>query len=505
VRGAARGPSGIALARRAVVSPVIAAANGPPSLPDWIGRLGEALGAVAGAWVNDEVLFGVRWITAGVSVMVLVIVAVADGILRLLVRRKVRRDEAQSQGAPRGEREKRYWLDRALSAAVPPLAGLLWVHGLHLALSILFVDGRFGEPALRALAWSRSVGTLAALFWLLARVSGIIETGLASFSARSASVWDQVLIPLAGRTARLTLPLVALILGVPTLAVSPDTQLLVENAVSLLLIAAVALLLVQLVQAAETLVLRQYRIDISDNLQARKIVTQVTVLKKVALVIIGVFTLASMLMVFDSVRQFGTSILASAGIAGIIVGFAAQRSIATLLAGFQIALTQPIRIDDVVIVENEWGRIEDITLTYVTVRLWDLRRLVVPITYFIERPFQNWTRASAELLAGVHLHVDYTVPLGPLRQELTRILAESPYWDRKVNVLQVTDAREHTLEVRALASAVDASSAWNLRCEVREKLVEFLQARYPESLPRLRAELKAPAGAQPPGAPWVFT
>jgi hypothetical protein len=191
-------------------------------------------------------------------------------------------------------------------------------------------------------------------------------------------------------------------------------------------------------------------------------------LKKVCVTVIAVFTFASMLMVFDSVRQFGASILASAGFAGIVVGFAAQRSIATLLAGVQIALTQPIRVDDVVIVEGKWGRIEDITLTYVVICVWDLRRLVVPITFFIEQPFQNWTRTSAELLSSVLLHVDYTVPIDALRAELTNILGASPHWDGKVNVLQVTDAKEHTLEMRALASAANASLSWDLRCEVRK-------------------------------------
>jgi small-conductance mechanosensitive channel len=145
----------------------------------------------------------------------------------------------------------------------------------------------------------------------------------------------------------------------------------------------------------------------------------------------------------------------------------------------------------VVIVENEWGRIEDITLTYVVVRVWDLRRLVVPITYFIEQPFQNWTRASADILGSVFLYVDYGVPLDALRAELTRLLKTSPYWDGKVSVLQVTDAKEHTLEIRALASAADASLAWDLRCEIREKLVAFIQQKYPESLPRFRASLDA--------------
>ena len=274
---------------------------------------------------------------------------------------------------------------------------------------------------------------------------------------------------------------------------------MVRNATSLLLIAVVAFILFQIVDAAASFVLNKHRIDVSDNLQARSIYTQVVVLKKVALTTIGIFTLASMLMVFESVRQFGASILASAGIAGIVVGFAAQRSIATLLAGFQIALTQPIRVDDVVIVEGEWGRIEDITLTYVVVRVWDLRRLVVPITYFIEQPFQNWTRSSADILGTVFLYADYTVPLDALRAELTRLLAASRYWDGKVNVLQVTDAKEHTLEIRALASAADASLAWDLRCEIREKLVAFVQQNYPESLPRLRASLDArPPAIEPP-------
>jgi small-conductance mechanosensitive channel len=286
--------------------------------------------------------------------------------------------------------------------------------------------------------------------------------------------------------------LVVVILGARQLSqVAQGQRLQRRNASSLLLIGVVAFILFQIVDAAASFVLCQHRLDVSDNLQARSIYTQVVVLKKVAVTIIGIFTLASMLMVFESVRQFGASILASAGIAGIVIGFAAQRSIATLLAGFQIALTQPIRLDDVVIVENEWGRIEDITLTYVVVRVWDLRRLVVPITYFIEQPFQNWTRSSADILGTVFLYVDYGVPLDALRAELTRLLKASRYWDGKVDVLQVTDAKEHTLEIRALASAADASLAWDLRCEIREKLVAFIQRMYPESLPRFRASLEA--------------
>jgi small-conductance mechanosensitive channel len=197
-----------------------------------------------------------------------------------------------------------------------------------------------------------------------------------------------------------------------------------------------------------------------------------------------------MLMTFEKVRQLGTTILASAGIIGIIFGIAAQRTIGTFIAGLQIAFTQPIRIDDVVIVENEWGRIEEITLTYVVVRIWDLRRLIVPITYFIEKPFQNWTRVTADILGAVYIHVDYTVPVEAVRAELQKILKEAQLWDGKVCVLQVTNTSEQAIELRALMSAADASTAWSLRCYVREKLVEFIQKNYPDSLPKLRASLR---------------
>ena len=196
-----------------------------------------------------------------------------------------------------------------------------------------------------------------------------------------------------------------------------------------------------------------------------------------------------MLMTFERVRQLGTTILASAGVVGIVVGMAAQRTIATFIAGLQIAITQPIRVDDVVIVENEWGRIEEITLTYVVVRIWDLRRLIVPITYFIESPFQNWTRTSADILGTVFIYTDYTVPVNAIREQLQKILNESEHWDKKVCVLQVTNASDRTMELRALMSAADASAAWTLRCEVREKLLAFIKKEYPQALPRLRTEL----------------
>jgi small-conductance mechanosensitive channel len=268
----------------------------------------------------------------------------------------------------------------------------------------------------------------------------------------------------------------------------------------MLLIGCMAFVLYRLVDAACQLLLERYRIDVPDNREARAVYTQVTVLRKVAISAIVLFGFAAMLMVFDQVRQVGATILASAGVAGIVVGFAAQRSLGMLLAGFQIALTQPIRIDDVVIVEGEWGRIEEITLTYVVINIWDMRRLVVPITYFLEKPFQNWTRTSTELLCTVELFVDYDFPLQALRQKLSAMLKISKFWNGKVNVLQVIDAREHSVQVRALLSANDAGAAWDLRCEVREGLLRFLQQEHPGSLPRLRLA-RAASRAQQAGRP----
>lgn len=432
--------------------------------------------------------------TITLAAVFLAVVGLMHLLLRWWIRRQSRRFEAGARRLPLEEARWRRWLTRALHEMLPPAALLVWIQGIAFALDLVVRDAApaaLRDTALTGLGWAYGFSVLGALFWLLWRVGGIIELFLVSLSARADTSWDDVLLPLAGKTVRRALPLLALMLGAPALSVSPALAEVVGNATSLLLIAVVAFILFQVVDEAAGFVLKRHRLDVADNLQARAIHTQVIVLKRVALTVIGVFTLASMLMVFESVRQFGASILASAGVAGVVVGLAAQRSIATLLAGFQIALTQPIRVDDVVIVENEWGRVEDITLTYVVVRIWDQRSLIVPMTHFIERPFQNWTRSSSDILCAVVLYLDYSVPVASLRPELTRILQQSRYWDGRVNVLQVTDTKEHTVEVRALASAADASLGWDLRCEVREQLIAFVQRDYPDSLPRIRATFAA--------------
>ena len=303
---------------------------------------------------------------------------------------------------------------------------------------------------------------------------------------------------------RLLLPLLAAMLVVPPLAFSPEFNEVLKHLFSLFIIASITWFFMSLALMGGDLVLSRFDVQAQDNLRARSVHTQLAVLSKVVLVAIGVVSGATMLMTFDKIRHVGVSILASAGMLTIIVGFAAQHSIATLFAGLQIAFTQPIRIGDVLIVEGEWGWVEEITLTYVVIKIWDLRRLVVPITYFLEKPFQNWTRVSANLLGTVFLYVDYSVPLEAVRQRFRTILEGSDKWDGKVSGVQVTNCSEHTMELRLLMSAADSPKAFDLRCEVREGVLGFLQEHHPGSLPRLRAELGrdawggAPAAGQKP-------
>lgn len=247
-------------------------------------------------------------------------------------------------------------------------------------------------------------------------------------------------------------------------------------------------LVIGLIAGFDDMILARYRLDVRDNLKARRMHTQVMLISRTLQLIAGLIGIGIALMTFDVVEQIGTSLLASAGIAGIVVGFAARPVLGNLIAGVQIALTQPIRIDDAVVIEGEWGWIEEITTTYVVVKIWDQRRLIVPFSKIIEEPFQNWTRNSADIIGSVVLHVDYTCPIEPLREELVRILDGHPKWDGRAQVLQVIESTERVLVLRVLVSAGDSPTAWELRCDVRERLIGYLQREHPYALPRERAE-----------------
>jgi small-conductance mechanosensitive channel len=349
------------------------------------------------------------------------------------------------------------------------------------------VQNRFGIALSSATDWALAAAILvsaaivalllhAALLWLARRFMGERQTFLRT-----------VLAATMGPT-RLGLLLIALAIALPTTPLAGETADILARLLGLVTICLIGWVALTALHVGADLYLRRFRLDLADNLLARKHVTQVRVFERVLEVVIVLVTIGFALMTFDAVRQYGVTLFASAGVAGIIAGLAARPLLCNFFAGVQLAVAQPIRIDDAVIVENESGNIEEITFSYVVVKLWDLRRMVVPLSYFIEKPFQNWTRTGGELIGTVFLYVDHTAPVETIRRKLTEIVGQSNLWNGKVASLQVSDCKETTIELRALVSADNASTLWDLRCDVREKLIDFLQREYPTALPRRRYE-----------------
>ena len=302
---------------------------------------------------------------------------------------------------------------------------------------------------------------------------------------------------------RLGFLVVALALALEFLALGGPAGDLIGWALRLAFVAFVGWSLIVVVDTAADLYMRRVPVEGADGVLARKHLTQVRLLRRIAVVAIGCVTFAAMLMTVPAVRQYGVSLFASAGVAGLVVGLAARPVLSNLIAGLQIAITQPIRLEDSVSVEGEFGAIEEITTTYVVVRLWDQRRLIVPLSYFMEKPFQNWTRDAASLTGAVLLHADYAAPVPALRAKFMELLRESPLWDGQTAAFQVTDATAQTIQLRALVSARTPADTWNLRCEIREKLIAWLQETHPEALPKARSltvggPVQAAAGAPEP-------
>ena len=426
---------------------------------------------------------------------------VITALMATLLHRLLRPANGLSHQAPASPPELRQIIREILVASRAPVVSAIGVIGGYLSVQPLLrtLETQTGLALLVPLERLRDALLFVWTFWVLYRIARRLARFAERWGQRQASTLESLFIPVLANGLQLILPLLALLLARPLLPTAPRYTAVVNLVVSMLLIVTVAWVLIRALNVLDRLVALRYPIDVTDNLQARSIRTQFSFLRKLGIFLVVLISSASTLMLFDGARQLGTSLLTSAGILGLVIGFAAQKILGNLLAGFQIALTQPIRIDDAVIVENEWGWIEELTLTYVVVRLWDWRRLVLPINYFIEKPFQNWTRNSAELIGSVFLYTDYAVPLEPLRAELTRLLAAHPLWDGKVNVLQVTDSRERVVELRALMSARNAPEAWDLRCAIREGLIVYLQREHPEALPRLRADIDTEPRTDPTG------
>jgi small-conductance mechanosensitive channel len=288
--------------------------------------------------------------------------------------------------------------------------------------------------------------------------------------------------------SRLALVILALSLVLPLLPLDRETTLAVAKMLLVATIVLIGWIALIAVDVAAKLYLMRFRLDSGDNLSARKHITQIHILRRTAYSLVVLLTVGFALMTFEPVREYGLSLFASAGVAGLVAGLAARPLLSSLIAGVQIAITQPIRIDDEVVVEGETGRIEEITSTYVVIKLWDLRRLIVPLSYFMEKPFQNWTRDAASMIGAVTLHADYSAPIARIREKALELIKASPLWDGGVAKLDVIDSTDRTIKLRALMSARNSSSASDLSAELREKLIAFLQKEYPGALPRSRNE-----------------
>ncbi len=271
-----------------------------------------------------------------------------------------------------------------------------------------------------------------------------------------------------------------------------------DKTAEILFLIAATWLIIQLLKVAELILVRQYDTTQDINLSQRKFVTQVRFVRRFMVFVIFIISGALLLVAFQGSRKVGLSVLTSAGVVSVLIGFAAQKTLSNLLAGIQIAFTQQIRLDDAVVVENEWGRIEEINLTTVVVRLWDRRRLILPITYFVENPFQNWTRSDASITGAILFYLDYTVPVDKVREKARELAEANPLWNQDVFAVQITDTTPTTIILRILVSAADAPSAFDLRCHIREELIGFLRDEYPHSLPQTRVQFDSLSQPQSP-------
>ncbi|WP_092933822.1 mechanosensitive ion channel family protein [Rhizobium sp. 9140] len=338
-------------------------------------------------------------------------------------------------------------------------------------------------------AWAVSVILLALLFGVGIFVHRILFEIATRIAAKYDLFWRS-LVARSERPTRLVAIMVALSFGV---SIAPLTSNQADNLHHILLLGFIlvfAWIAKVTLHIWTTVYLRRFKLDAEDNLLARKHVTQSRIMERIAGFVIIIFGVAACLMTFPAVQQYGVSLLASAGVAGIVLGLALQPVLKNLFAGIQLAITQPIRLDDALLIEGEWGNVEEITATYVVVKIWDWRRLVLPLSYFIEKPFQNWTRETAALIGTVMVYLDYSVPVDAIRKEAEKIAAASPLWDGQVINIAVTDLKPETVEIRILCSASNAARAFDLRCEMREKIIGFIAQTYPTALPHLRAELK---------------
>jgi small-conductance mechanosensitive channel len=444
------------------------------------GLISSGLRASGGTRIDYPIAGKLSFIDIASALCIVAGTLILNGIFKILLAHKAKEAKADAK-------EVKHHFLRALDR---PLYLLVWSFALYLAIMpILLKLPPEWTPFRKFFDKVFDLGVFCSLLWLFVRLTHILEERLLNWANRTKSKFDNLLVPLMGKSLRMVVPVLGIIFALPVLNLPGQYADVVSKGTGILIIGTVAWVLIEVINVGENVLLREHDISIADNLRARKIHTQVKLLGKTLHVMVGLCTVACILMLFQQVRHVGASLLASAGIAGIVAGIAAQQTLANLFAGFQIAFAQPLRQGDVVVVEGAWGTIEEITLTFVVVHVWDDTRLVLPLSYFITKPFQNWTRVSSQILGSVILWVDYTFPVEEARKALKPIVENNPLWDKRFWNLQVSDTSEKTMQLRVLATSADSSKSWDLRCKIREDFIAYIQQNHPQSLPRTRAEL----------------
>ena len=452
---------------------------------NYIDLLSLQFSAILGGWSRQPLPFAIT----PAKVLLLLLTLTIGFVLAALARIVILRYHSLGRAKPITER---YWRNGILFALRRALSGFFIFTGAFFALvPILPHIGLAvgGFPTFAIAAKVALFGYLATGLGFCLRIVRLVQRWLNDFVNRPSGSWYYGAFPVFGEALYYNLLLFASSTAIYILELPGPLRDAGFNMLSIAGIVVNTVLLIRTILAVESMVSSRAEMLQYDPYKKRRVETRVQMLRRLLIFVILVFATAAVLMNFKEVRQIGTGLLASAGVAGVIAGFAAQKSLSTIIAGLQIAITQPMRIDDVVIVEGEWGIIEEITLTYVVVRVWDLRRLIVPITYFLEKTFQNWTRSSSDLIGTVFFYADFLIPINEIRAEAQRIVETSKLWDRRVFVVQVTDFKSDSVEIRILASAPSAPELFDLRCEIREKILSFLQDRFPGAFPRVRTAL----------------
>ncbi len=418
-----------------------------------------------------------------------IILGILSALVALAILQVVRLLLAAVHRRRHNEPSERFWVGGILRALRKGVGIFFWVTAIFLFLSPLLPHIAIGlqnEGVFHIVSKLTELGYFAALIVFCYYLVVLIDSWLTLHAQREPRQWYYPAFPFLGKLLFYNFILISLQLCLNLLQLPGSAQALGSKLVSITSAIVNCVTFIQMIRAVEDMLVSRTSMRNHDIYKFRGFLTRLQVLRRLLVFLVIIISIGVILMNIDAVRQVGTGLLASAGVAGVIFGFAAQKSLSTIIAGLQIALTGPMKIDDVVIVEGEYGTIEEITLTYVVVKLWDLRRMILPIIYFLDKPFQNWTRTSSELIGAVLLYTDFMMPIEEIRRAAEKIVAASPLWDKRVYGAQVTDWKNETIEIRILVSSDTAGHLFDLRCEVREKILNYLQQRNPEAFPHVR-------------------